>query len=108
MPSVKRPPQIALIVPAIFATSPGLRYVLPITRWPICNRCVNPATAATTDNPSNAGSGSCSRGPGGGTKWSANQTLFQRPASIVSTTPRMSLHCSGASPGCVRRPRMLR
>ena len=68
MPSTKRPCEMWSMLPEIFATSPGLRYVLPSTRCPMRSVSVIEATAPASAKASKAGLGASLRGRLGGTK----------------------------------------
>ena len=97
MPRIRRPLEAWSISAAIFATRAGLRYGLPATSVPSLSLLVIPAVTASGMNASQAGlRSSCSAGmlatAVGGRKWSGNQMLFQRPASIAWTCASISSH----------------
>src|SRR6266545_4864297 len=78
MPNSSRPPDRWSTVVAILASTPGCRYVLPVTMLPIRTRRVDSAIAAMSVQPSQIGP---SRGaPPIGLKWSKTQT-WSKPAS---------------------------
>ena len=72
---------------AIFASTPGWRYVLPVTMQPIRTRAVASAIAPSIVHPSKTSS---SGSPPIAAKWSKFQKWSKPPASATRQTARSS------------------